>query len=299
MSRSINQTEAEIKLKNFYSKAQLDLQLKLTETDKNDINKLECCAEYVSDITTYMCKRQNKVAAQYGYMMKQTEITEDMRANVVDWMCSVSERLNLKQETLFLATNMLDRYLSLEVISQSRLQLAALSSLIIASKYEEIYPPNIRDFIRIATRPPFKIEVQQCENSILTALKYDISISSILRFVERFVKLSGSSEYVFNLALYFAELQLLDYNMLKYMPSLIGAACVYIASIDVKGEPLIWNDEIRKESGHEIEEVKNCAKALSESLKRYNNVGMQSTKRKFSNKKFMEVGKVRIDTLVL
>lgn len=52
-------------------------------------------------------------------------------------------------ETLFITVNLIDRFLSKYSIEKSQVQLVGVTSLLIATKYEEIYPPTLKDFIYI------------------------------------------------------------------------------------------------------------------------------------------------------
>ncbi len=54
------------------------------------------------------------------------------------------QRFKLIQETFYLTINILDRYLCLQPVTRSRLQLVGIASMLIASKYEEIFPPEVR-----------------------------------------------------------------------------------------------------------------------------------------------------------
>ncbi len=290
---------AEAKLREFYAKAQVELENKLPEADRKDSNKQAYCAEYAGGICTYMCERQRVTAARYGYMKNQPELNEKMRAVLMDWMCAVCEKFNLLHETLFLATNLVDRYLEQEKVSKAKLQLVGVAALVIASKYEEIYPPEIRDFIHLTERTVSKDEVIKMEGQILKRLKFELSGPSILRFLERFNKLLGGSEQMLCLGMYFAELQLLDYNMLKHMPSMIAAASVYLANKVAKGSAPVWGEYIRSQSGLSEEDVKTCAKELLEVVKTEEKAGTQATKKRFGQKKLMEVAKMRIEGVSL
>lgn len=48
--------------------------------------------------------------------------------------------------------NIIDRFLEKTIVSKSRLQLVGVTALLIASKYEEIYPPELKDFVYITDR---------------------------------------------------------------------------------------------------------------------------------------------------
>ena len=56
----------------------------------------------------------------------------------------------------FLTTHIIDRYLSKAQTTRNKLQLVGVTAMLIASKYEEIYAPEVRDFVHIcAHRFPF------------------------------------------------------------------------------------------------------------------------------------------------
>ena len=76
----------------------------------------------------------------------QTDVNEKMRAILVDWLVDVHLKFKLLPETLFLTVNIIDRYLELNQISRQKLQLVGVAAMLISTKYEEIYPPEVRDF---------------------------------------------------------------------------------------------------------------------------------------------------------
>jgi cyclin B len=82
-------------------------------------------------------------------MTNQTEINDKMRAILIDWLIEVHYKFKLQEETLFICITLLDRYLEKINISKSRLQLVGVTALSIACKYEEIYPPELKDFVFI------------------------------------------------------------------------------------------------------------------------------------------------------
>ena len=267
----------------------------MNEPDRKDLNKLYHCAEYATGIYTYLRERERVTAAKYGYMKNQPELNEKMRAVLMDWICAVSEKFTLLQETTFLTANLIDRFLECEKITKGKLQLVGVAALVIASKYEEIYPPDIKDFIHVTEKTVSKDEILKMESQILNKLKYELSGPSILRFIERYSKLvSTPPDQLFNLALYFGELQLIDYNLLKHPPSLVAAGSVYLAQRILKGSST-WPEIVKSQSGHNEEEVKQCAKDILSMLQAQDKAGFQATKKKFSQKKYMEVAKSKID----
>jgi cyclin B len=62
--------------------------------------------------------------------------------------------------------------------------------MLIASKYEEIYAPEVRDFVYITAEAFTREEILRQERDMLTALDFSINAPSPYRFLQRFKKLS-------------------------------------------------------------------------------------------------------------
>jgi hypothetical protein len=82
--------------------------------------------------------------------------------------------------------------------------------LFVASKYEEIYPPELQDFSKITDFTYSKENIMAQEQILLTRLKFDINVPTILFFLNRFVKVAGFSKREVFFATYLAELTLID-----------------------------------------------------------------------------------------
>lgn len=62
--------------------------------------------------------------------------------------------------------------------------------MLIACKYEEIYPPIVKDFVYITDNAYSKEEILQMEKKMLSILDFNIQITSSFRFLERFTKVA-------------------------------------------------------------------------------------------------------------
>lgn len=91
-----------------------------------------------------------------------------MRAILVDWLVEVHLKFKLVPETLYLTVNLIDRYLELVQVPRQKLQLIGVTAMLIASKYEEIYAPEVRDFVYITDRAYTKEEILDQEFDMLT-----------------------------------------------------------------------------------------------------------------------------------
>jgi hypothetical protein len=120
--------------------------------DVRDADDVLCVTSYVQEMYTHFREKEKTTSVRPGYMKKQLHINERMRAILVDWLIEVHLKFKLVPETLHLTINLIDRYLSLQEVNRSKLQLVGVTSLLIASKYEEIYPPELRDLVYICDR---------------------------------------------------------------------------------------------------------------------------------------------------
>jgi hypothetical protein len=138
-----------------------------------------------------MLRTEKVFIALYGFMgTKQTDINEKMRAILVDWLIEVHNKFKLLPETLFLTVNLIDRYLERCDVLRTRLQLVGVTAMLIACKYEEIYAPEVRDFVYITDKAYTKEEILAMENSMLSVLDFNICAPSSFRFLERFAKIA-------------------------------------------------------------------------------------------------------------
>ena len=147
--------------------------------------------KYTQDIFGHILDNEHNFRAKSDYMQSQAQINERMREILVDWLSDVTVKFKLLSETLFMAVNLLDRYLSTQEISRDKLQLLGITALFIASKYEEIYPPAMKEYLRVCDRAFSKVELLSTEASIINSLGFKLSHSSSLRFLERFSIVGG------------------------------------------------------------------------------------------------------------
>jgi hypothetical protein len=76
-------------------------------------------------------------------------LKDKLRAILVDWLTEVHTSMCYAQATLFLAVNIADRFLSLEVVLWAQFKLVGMAALVIACKYEEEWFPSMTEFNKI------------------------------------------------------------------------------------------------------------------------------------------------------
>lgn len=77
----------------------------------------------------------------------------------------------------------IDRYLSKVPIKKTQLHLLGVAALLISTKYEEIYPPELKDLLSVSENKFTKEEVLKLEFEILSTLEFNFFVPSLLRFI--------------------------------------------------------------------------------------------------------------------
>lgn len=106
------------------------------------------------------------------YLQQHRDINEDMRDIVIDWLVDVHRKFKMKTETLFQALSLMDRYLERNEIKKEIFQLVATTCLFITSKFEEIYPPVLEDFVYICADTYTKNEIIHMESLVLNDIGF-------------------------------------------------------------------------------------------------------------------------------
>ena len=92
------------------------------------------------------------------------------RGTLVDWLIEVHAKSEFLPETLYLAIHILDRFLTVKTISYQKLQLAGITAMFIAVKYQEVPSPNTAHFKYFATST--MEDIFRAEQYMLRTLDY-------------------------------------------------------------------------------------------------------------------------------
>ena len=223
----------------------------------------------------------------------QTELNEKMRSILVDWLVDVHIKFKLQPETLFLAVNLIDRYLSQNIASKQKLQLLGITCMFIAAKYEEIYPPPVKDFAYVTDRAYTTKEILEMEGKVLSSLMFKLTFASAFRFLERYHLIAQLDEKGYNLARYLLELSLVEYKLQKYSPSVLACSAIYLANKLTKRE--LWSKDLFRNTKYDENDLKSCAKELLILFQNAPKSSLKAVNRKFSTTKYFEVAKLQSD----
>ena len=202
--------------------------------------------EYVVEIYGNLRKKETELAPPVNYMSIQEDINEKMRGILIDWLIEVHLKFKLRHETLFLTVNILDRYLAVQKVNRQRLQLVGVVSLMLAAKYEEIYPPEVRDYVYICDNAYTREQIVKMEQMILSSLNFRLTVPTPRSFLKRFCKAAQGDSKLLLLVSYLLELTLVEFAFLKYTPSILCAACTSVA-LQLSGKAA-WTPTLAKHS---------------------------------------------------
>eukprot|EP00092_Neocalanus_flemingeri_P017021 GFUD01018409.1.p1 GENE.GFUD01018409.1~~GFUD01018409.1.p1 ORF type:complete len:446 (-),score=114.89 GFUD01018409.1:625-1962(-) len=247
--------------------------------------------EYAQDIYCYLREAETKHLPKWNYMSKQPDITHSMRAILVDWLVEVAEEYKLQTETLYLAVSYIDRFLSYMSVQRAKLQLVGTACMFIASKYEEIYPPDVGEFVYITDDTYNKRQVLRMEHLVLKVLGFDLSAPSSHLFVSQLGEMSHSDEKTQHLAMYLNELSLMSgENFLRYTPSLVAAASLALARHTLGSEA--WPASVAESSGIAMAELQECLMALHAVYEQAEDCPQQAVREKYRSTKYHSVSEI-------
>ncbi|XP_066325411.1 cyclin-A3-1-like [Miscanthus floridulus] len=231
----------------------------------------QLCKPYASDIYSYLrsMESQAKRRPATDYIAAvQFDVSPNMRAILVDWLVEVAEEYKLVSDTLYLTVSYIDRFLSANALNRQRLQLLGVSAMLVASKYEEINPPNVEDFCYITDNTYTKQEVVKMESDILNVLKFEVGNPTPKTFLRMFIRSVQEDNNKYTslqlefLGGYLCELSLLDYSLLRFLPSLVAASVVFVARLTLDPHTHPWSRKMQTLTGYKPSELKDCVAVI-------------------------------------
>ncbi|KAL9101093.1 MAG: hypothetical protein Q9163_003608 [Psora crenata] len=256
----------------------------VADLDAEDVEDPAMVAEYVVEIFDYLKTIEQSTMPNPDYMDYQTHIEWELRGVLVDWLVEVHTRFNLLPETIFLAVNIVDRFLSARIVELEKLQLVGVTAMFIASKYEEVLSPHVQNFKQVADDGFTEEEILKAERFVLATLNYNLSYPNPMNFLRRISKADNYDIQTRTLGKYLLEISLLDHRFMGYQPSHVAAASMYLARVILdRGE---WGAILAHYSGYTEEEIQPVFKLLIDYLQRP--ITHEAFFKKYASKRFLK-----------
>jgi len=204
--------------------------------DQEQINKENHIEspDFALGIFEYMKWREERFEVQ-PYFNKtdssflQKGFNEMDRRTLVDWMVEFQEIQETTHETLYLAVRLCDYYFSKRTVSRDKLQLYAFVGFLLASKFEERWPPTFEDMIYLSEDAYRRDDFVNAELDMLKVLDFDINIPISYRYLRRYAKVIGMDMKSLTVARFYLELTLQEYQYVSESQSKLAAAALWIA----------------------------------------------------------------------
>ncbi|KAJ2964145.1 hypothetical protein NQZ79_g1003 [Umbelopsis isabellina] len=255
-----------------------------TDLDAEDKNDPMMVTEYVNEIFEYMRVLELETLPQANYMDSQKELVWKMRGILVDWLMEVHCNFGLLPETLFLAVNIIDRFLSARVVSLVKLQLVGVTALFVASKYEEVMAPSIKNFTFMADGSLKDADILKAERYVLQVLDFQLCYPNPMHFLRRASKADSYDIYTRTVAKYFMEIPLVDHRFMACPPSLISATALFLAKKMLsRGD---WDANLVHYSGYKETQLRKWAELMLDYLAQ--EPAHDAFFKKYASKKFMK-----------
>ncbi|CAN6881132.1 unnamed protein product [Brassica oleracea] len=255
------------------------------DIDVDDAHNPLALVEYVQDLHEFYRKNERFSCVPQDYMEQQFDITDKMRAILIDWLIEVHDKFELMNETLYLTVNLIDRFLSKQAVVRKKLQLVGLVALLLACKYEEVSVPIVEDLVVISDKAYTRNDVLEMEKIMLNTLQFNMSLPTQYPFLKRFLKAAQADKKLEILASFLMELALVDYEMLRYPPSLLAASAVYTAQCTIHGFSE-WNSTCEFHSHYSESQLRECSRKMVSLHQKAATDKLTGVRRKYSSSKF-------------
>lgn len=171
------------------------------------------------------------------------------------------------------------------------MQLVGVTCMLIASKYEEIYAPQVDEFCYITDNTYTRDDVLAMERTVLDALNFELTQPTIKTFLRRCLRAAESDSKMEFLANFLSELALLDYSFLRFSQSTIAAAAVSL-SLATLGK-LPWTATLCHYTQLSSDDLRECVEALHACHVSAQKSSLSAVREKYAQVKFKCVSLIK------
>lgn len=273
------------------------------DIDAADDNNVLLASEYVNDIYRYLRQLERQQAVSHNFLSTQKEMTPKMRSVLVDWLVNIHHQFKLLPETLYMGVSIMDRFLERQAVCKDKIQLVGVTAFFIASKFEEIYPPDLTDFVVICDQLYSKKDILKMETVMLGTVKFEIGRPLPLHFLRRNSKAAHADPMIHTMAKYLMELTLTEQVCAHWLPSVLAATALFVtlkvlatpASMDDDDsrDPIegTWTPTLSFYSGYTELQLMPYAAQLCKIVSRADKSKFQNIRKKFASTRNLAISK--------
>lgn len=137
-------------------------------------------------------------------------------------------------------------------------------------------------------------EILRMEAGILNKLDFVLTVATPKVFLKRFFKVASAvarADHTTNvLSQFLCELTLLDYNFLRYLPSMIAASCLYLAQHALDKGP--WDRNMVHYTRYTTKDMERCVAELLAMWQKAPSHSLQAVQEKYSSARMHHVSSI-------
>uniref|UniRef100_A0AAY4EP01 Cyclin N-terminal domain-containing protein n=1 Tax=Denticeps clupeoides TaxID=299321 RepID=A0AAY4EP01_9TELE len=214
------------------------------------------CWASKEDVWSNLLQKDESYNRDTRVMDRHPNLQPKMRAILLDWLMEVCEVYLLHRETFYLAQDYFDRFMATQKdVVKSTLQLIGISSLFIAAKMEEIYPPKVTQFAYVTDGACLEEEILTMEIIIMKELNWNLSPLTPVSWLSIYLQVAYLKTGEVLIAQYpqatfvqiteLLDLCVLDVKSLEFSCSVLAASALFhFSSLELveKVSGLKWSD---------------------------------------------------------
>ncbi|WAQ97413.1 CCNF-like protein [Mya arenaria] len=230
---------------------------------------------------------------------RSQELTPSMRYILVDWLAEVAAMKMFSTHTFHVAVGVVDRFLKLNSVPRSKLQLLGVSAMVLCSRFLGSDIITIREAAWLTDNTYKYEDVVRMMGEITATLRGNLRTATSVDFAEIFNTLMGHDQRLCYLSQYICELALLQAEMGQYSPAETAASAVMLARLLTKTENT-WPAAIQEATGFTIEDLNRCAFHMHEkcflegSVVDHRDVTLQAVKQRYADDDCCRVSEIEI-----
>ncbi|KAL6493267.1 Cyclin-B2-4 [Orobanche gracilis] len=291
MMEEIDRMDAEVEMEDIGDEDEEVGEDPVVDIDSCDTKNPLAVTEYIDDLYAYYKRTESSTNVPPNYMSQQFDINERMRGILIDWLIEVHYKFELMDETLYLTVNLIDRFLAVQSVVRKKLQLVGVTAMLLACKYEEVSVPVVEDLILISDKAYCRQEVLDMEKLMINTLQFNMSLPTPYVFMRRFLKAAQSDKTLELLSFFIIELCLVEYEMLRFPPSLLAAAAVFTAQCTLSGVKQ-WSKTSERHANYTQEELLGCAKLMVTLHQKAGSEKLNGVHKKYSTSRYGYAAKI-------
>ncbi|XP_059144001.1 G2/mitotic-specific cyclin-B-like [Physella acuta] len=246
---------------------------------------------YSKEIMEYLMHMETRGVLEPGFLNNSPDVTSRMRGVLMDWLLQVQNHEELKDDTLHMCVDLIDRFLSIINVKMPKLQLVGITSLLIASKFSERFAPEITTLCYLTDNTYVKDQVLSYERYILQTLRFDLTRPVCVTFLDRYLQVHQHPKEVEYQARYVLDLSVSSIHMVPVLPSLKAASALFLARRIWLDTVVTWTPDLEFYTSYTGEDLQDTVTELAIILVKAPSSKFQGARNKYNTEEHLFISR--------